>query len=177
MTTLSIAELSGLFVSLVALSLLTNGSAMAAMPDMRRMMVSDMGLMSDLEFTSSVAVAQAAPGPGMLFVAVVGYQAAGVVGAAVTLLGMLLPSTTLAYAAARWGQSRQENRALRALKAGMAPIVIAFPLASGWLLAAQTPAWGAVALTVAAALLVWLTRTHILLLIAAGAVLGALGLI
>jgi chromate transporter len=59
----------------------------------------------------------------------------------------------------------------------MAPIVIAFPVASGWLLASQTLDWGHLALTVTAALLVWLTRTHILLLIAAGAALGALGFI
>ena len=177
MTTVTIADLVTLFVTLTVLSLLTNGSAVAAMPDMRRVMVSDMGLLSDAQFTSSIAVAQAAPGPGMLFVAVVGYQAAGLLGAAVTLLGMLLPSTTLAYAAARWGKNRRQSRPLRALKAGMAPIVIAFPVASGWLLAAQSPDWLHIALTVAAALLVWLTRVHMLALVATGAALGALGFI
>jgi chromate transporter len=66
---------------------------------------------------------------------------------------------------------------VRAFKAATAPIVIALPFASGWTLAAQTPAWGHVALTAAVALLVWRTRTHVLLLLAAGAAAGALGLI
>jgi chromate transporter len=177
MTSLALTDLITLFGSLVVLSLITNGSALAAVPDMRRMMVNDMGLMSDLQFNSSIAIANAAPGPSLLFVAVIGYQAAGLIGAIVTLTGMLLPSTTLAYAAARWGQSRCEGRALQALKTGMAPIVIAFPIATGWLFAAQALDWGHIALTASAALLVWLTRAHILLLIASGATLGALGFI
>jgi chromate transporter len=177
MTTLALADLAALFCNLVVLSLLTNGSALAAVPDMRRMMVGNMGLLSDAQFNSSIAIAHAAPGPNVLFVAALGYQAAGAVGAAVTLLGVLLPSTTLAYAAARWSHARRENRALRAFKAGTAPVVIALPLASGWILAAQSPAWGNVAVTAAAALLAWRTRVHVLVLIAAGAVAGMLGLV
>jgi len=110
-------------------------------------------------------------------VAAIGYQAAEQAGAAAMLLGMLLPSTTMGYAAARWGQARGESRALRAFKSATAPIVVALPFATGWILAAKTPAWGYLALTAATALLVWLTRTHVLLLIAAGAVIGAAGLI
>jgi chromate transporter len=177
MTTITVTDLLTLFGSLFVVSLITNGSALAAVPDVRRTMVNDMGLISDVQFNSSIAIAQTAPGPSLLFVAVVGYQAAGLIGAGVTLLGMLLPSTTLAYAAARWGTARSESRLLRAFKAGMAPVVITFPLASGWLLAAQTPGWAPVALTTTAAVLVWLTRVHVLLLIAAGAALGALGVV
>jgi chromate transporter len=113
----------------------------------------------------------------VLLIAVIGYQAAGLIGAAVALFGVMLPSTTLAYAAARWGHTRRENRALRAFRAATAPIVVALPFASGWTLAAQAPAWGHLAITAAVALLVWRTRTHLLLLIAAGGTAGALGLI
>lgn len=177
MTTLAAADLLVLFGNLVVLSLLTNGSALAAIPDIRRLVVSDMGLLSDLQFTSSIAIAHAAPGPNLLLIAVIGYQAAGPAGAAAMLLGMLLPSTTMSYAAARWGQARSESRVLRAFKSATAPIVVALPFATGWTLAAQTPEWGYLALTAAAALLVWLTRTHVLLLIATGAVVGATGLL
>ena len=64
---------------------------------------------------------------------------------------------------------------VRAFKAGMAPIVIALMFATGWILAAGTPGWGHVLLTIASALLVWQTRLHLLVLIATGALLGALG--
>jgi chromate transporter len=77
----------------------------------------------------------------------------------------------------RWSHARRESRALRAFKAATAPIVIALPLATGWILAAQAPPWGLLALTAATALLVWFTRIHVLALIAAGAAAGALGLI
>jgi chromate transporter len=177
MTSLAFTDLLALFGNLVVLSLLTNGSALSAIPDMRRMMVSDMALLSDAQFSSSIAIAYAAPGPNTLLVAAIGYQAAGLAGAAAMLFGILLPSTTMGYAAARWGQARSESRLLRAFKSATAPIVVALPFATGWILTAQAPAWGYLVLTAAAALLVWLTRTHVLLLIAAGAALGAAGLI
>lgn len=177
MTTLAFSDLLVLFGNLVVLSLLTNGSALSAIPDIRRLIVNDMGLLSDAQFSSSIALAYAAPGPNTLLVAALGYQAAGVAGAAAMLLGILLPATTLGYAAARWSHAQGESRLLRTFKSATAPMVIALPFATGWILAAQAPGWSYLALTAVTAMLVWLTRTHVLLLIAAGAVLGATGLI
>src|SRR5262249_42245664 len=126
-------------------------------------------------FNASIAIAQAAPGPNVLFVAVMGYQAAGLAGAAATLAGIMLPSSTLAFAASRWSEARQDWRAVRAFKAGMAPLTIALIIATGWILAASTPGRTHFALTLGAALVVWRTRVHLLLLIAIGAIVGALG--
>jgi chromate transporter len=53
--------------------------------------------------------------------------------------------------------------------------VIGLLFATGWILSAQVPGWHHIPLTIAAALLVWRTRIHLLLLVAAGAVLGAMG--
>ncbi len=164
-----------LFGHFVVLSLLSIGGAITVAPDIHRLLVIQMGLLNDAQFKASIAIAQAAPGPNVLFVAVMGYQAAGLAGAAATLTGIMLPSTTLALAAARWGDARRDWRAIRAFKAGMAPIVIALLLATGWILTSQTPGWRHVLLTVATALVVWRTRVHLLWLIAAGALLGGLG--
>ena len=72
-----------------------------------------------------------------------------------------------------------ELRAVRAFKTGLAPIVIALLMATGWLLTAahDQPArdWPLWLLTAAATLLVWRTRLHLLWLIGTGAVLGMLG--
>lgn len=87
----------------------------------------------------------------------------------------MLPSTTLALVVARWGHARRDRRAVQAFKAGMAPIVIALMFSTGWILAAETPGWRHVLLTVGAALLVWRTRVHLLVLILLGAILGAAG--
>ena len=168
-------DLLALFTHFLLLSLLAIGGAITVAPDMHRVLVEQMGLLTDAQFNSSIAIAQASPGPNVLFVAVMGYQGAGLAGAAATLAGIMLPSTTLAFAAARWGHARRHWRGVQAFKAGMAPIVIALMFATGWILSSGTPGWRHVLLTVAAAVLVWRTRVHLLFLIGLGAVLGALG--
>jgi len=164
-----------LFAHFLLLSLLSIGGAITVLPDMHRVLVGQMGLISDQQFSAAIAIAQASPGPNVLFVAVMGYQAAGLAGAAVLLIAIMLPSSTLALVVARWGHARREWRPVQAFKAGMAPIVIALLLAAGWILSVQTPGWRHLLLTAAAALLIWRTRVHLLVLIAAGAVLGAMG--
>lgn len=169
------STLLALFGHFLLLSLLSIGGAITVAPDMHRWMVVEQHLLSDPQFASSIAIAQAAPGPNVLFVAVLGFQAAGLLGAAVTLLGIMLPSATLALLVTRWGHARQDWRAVRAFKAGMAPITLALIAATGWLLAAPPSEWRSLLLTGAAALLVWRTRLHLLWMIAAGALLGMLG--
>ena len=63
----------------------------------------------------------------------------------------------------------------------MAPIVIALLVATGWLLtgthddpAKQWPLWVLSAVTT---LVVWRTKTHLLVLLATGALLGAFGFV
>lgn len=175
MTTLALADWLGLFAHFLLLSFMAIGGAIVIAPEMHRLMVTQTGLLTDAQFTASIAIAQAAPGPNVLFVAVMGYQAAGLAGAAATLLGIMLPSSTLAYAASRWSHARQDWRAIRAFKAGLAPLTIALLVATGWILAANTPGVAHLALTAGAALLVWRTRIHLLVLIAIGAGAGALG--
>jgi len=174
----TLAVLAGLFGHGLLLSLLSIGGAITVAPEMQRWLVTEQHWLGDAEFTSSIAVAQAAPGPNALFTALVGYHVAGLAGAAALLIGILLPSSALALGVSRWGHTRADWRSVRAFKAGMAPITLALIAATGWLLA--TPpgvGWAPLALTLAAALLAWRTRLHLLWLIGAGALLGALGLV
>ena len=157
------------------LSLLSIGGAITVASDMHRVMVDQMGLISDAQFSASIAIAQASPGPNVLFVAVMGYQAAGIAGAVAILIAIMLPSTTLALIAARWGQARRHWLSVRAFKAGMAPLVVGLLMATGWILATSIDGWHHLVLTAVSALLVWKTRLHLLVLVGAGAVVGALG--
>jgi chromate transporter len=159
------------------LSLLSIGGAITVASDMHRVMVDDMGLISDAQFSASIAIAQASPGPNVLFVAVMGYQAAGVVGAVAILTAIMLPSTTLALLAARWGQRRSHWLSVRSFKVGMAPLVVGLLFATGWILATSIDGWHHLLLTAAAALLVWKTRLHLLVMIGVGAAVGALGFV
>jgi chromate transporter len=97
------------------------------------------------------------------------------------MMGIMLPSSVLTYMATRWAHRNRDMRGVKAFKAGMAPIVVALLVCTGWLLTAahnqpnrDWPLWALSAIT---ALVVWRTRIHLLWLLAAGAILGALGLI
>ncbi|HRK12254.1 MAG TPA: chromate transporter, partial [Thauera sp.] len=93
MNTLPAGELLELFLHFLTLSLLSIGGAMSTAPEMHRYFVTERGWLGDADFTTAVALAQAAPGPNVLFVPVLGFQAAGLPGAAAALVGILLPST------------------------------------------------------------------------------------
>lgn len=193
--TLAAADWLDLFVRFLSLSLLAVGGAVATAPEMHRYLVIDRHWLSESQFNGSIALAQAAPGPNVLFVALVGWNvglnAAGgpasgwhayvlaLLSATLTMLGMLLPSGVLTYTATRWTHRNRTRHSVRAFKAGMAPIVIGLLLVTGWLLTAahDQPArdWPLWLLTAVATLVVWRTRVHLLWLIGAGALLGALG--
>ncbi len=170
-------DLGALALHFALLSLLAVGGAITTTPEMQRWVVGERGWLSDAQFTASVALAQAAPGPNVLFVAVIGWNVAGLAGVAATLGGSLLPSATLALLVTRWGVQNQGLLAVRAFRAGMAPITIGLLLATGWVLTDPLrPHALATALLVALAVgwMIW-TRLSPLWVIAVGAVVGALG--
>lgn len=173
----ALIDLLPLFGHLMLLSMLAVGGVLAVVPDVRRLMVDNMALLTDSQFNASVALSQAAPGPNVLFVAALGYQAAGLAGAAMALLGILLPSSTFAYLVVRWGRARREWRPVRAFQAGMAPIVVALVFSSAWTFGRQTLGWSALALAGVTGLVAWRTRVHVALLIGVGAVAGLVGVI
>ena len=80
---LGAGDLGAMFLHFTLLSLLAIGGAITTAPDMQRYVVAERGWLSDAQFTASVALAQAAPGPNVLFVAVVGWNVAGLAGVAV----------------------------------------------------------------------------------------------
>ena len=122
--TLSHADLLGLFAHFLVLSLLAVGGAITTAPDMHRYVVVEHHWFSDAQFSASVAIAQAAPGPNVLFVAVFGWNVAGPIGVLATMSGMLMPSTALSLLATRWGTSRRETRGVRAFTSGLTPLTI-----------------------------------------------------
>ena len=193
---LSVADWCGLFQHLVTLSLLAVDGAITTAPDMHRYLVDEMHWLSESQFTSSIALAQAAPGPNVLFVALMGWHvgmnaalgagggllwqtALSALGVLITMLGIMLPSSLLTYTATRWAHQHRDKRPIRAFKSGMAPIVIALLLATAWLLTSAHQDlgrdWPLYVLTLLTTLVVWRTRLHMLWLIGAGALLGALG--
>ena len=180
MNGLSWVDLLGLCGHFMLLSLLAVGGAITTASDMHRYVVTEHGWISDAQFTSSIAIAQAAPGPNVLFVAVIGWNVAGAAGALATLVGTLLPSTLLVLAISRWAAQRRESLAVRSFTTGMAPLTLGLLLATGWVLAepfVREPAqrWGALALIAVSIAAMLRTKLSPMWLVALGAVVGALG--
>ena len=171
------ADLLHLGLHFAMLSLLAVGGAITTAPDMQRYLVAEHGWMSDAQFTTGVAIAQAAPGPNILFVAVMGWHVAGPMGVLVTMLGIMGPSSVLALAVGRFGQRRADALALRAFTAGCTPLTLGLLLSTGWVLTAPVHTeWVAGVLVLATVLLQVRSRLSPMGLIAGGAVVGALGL-
>jgi chromate transporter len=192
---LTTSDWLSLFNHFASLSLLAVGGAITAAPEMHRYLVDETAWLSESQFTSSIALAQAAPGPNILFVALMGFNvgmnagaglgggwisvALACLGVLLTMLGIMLPSSILTYTATRWAHQHRDKIGIRAFKSGMAPIVIALLLSTAWLLTLshKQPAqdWPLYLLTGVTTLVVWRTKLHMLWLIGAGALLGALG--
>ncbi len=189
-----------LFLHFVSLSLLAVGGAITTAPDIHRYLVDEQHWLTHYQFTSSVAIAQGAPGPNVMFVALMGWNvgmnaAAGMtpapsmayevmlalLGVLVTMVGIIVPSATLTFVSTQWAHNNRELRGVRAFKSGLAPLVMSLLVATGWLLtgnhdnyAQDWPMWALAAVTT---VIVWRTKTHLLVLLSIGAVLGALKII
>ena len=169
------AELWTLFNHFVMLSLLAVGGAITTAPDMHRLMVTEHQWLTDAQFNASIAIAQAAPGPNVLFVAVLGWNAGGAWGAFATMAGILLPSTVLTLWATRWAAKRRASIGVRAFTSGMAPITLGLIVATGWLLTAPTHGHvGGLVLIAATVLITLKTKLSPMWLVCGGALAGAL---
>jgi chromate transporter len=164
-----------LFSHFLALSLMSIGGAITLVPDMHRRLVVQDSLLTDEQFTSAVALAQAAPGPNVLFVALMGWYGGGIVGAVVSMLGIMLPSATLTLLVARWVAVHRTNLYVRAFQGGMTPVTVGLLLATGWLLTPAATDLPGLTLAAVVAGIVWRTKVSLIWLVLAGAVLGALG--
>ena len=189
-----------LFLHFISLSLLAVGGAITTAPDIHRYLVDEQHWLTHYQFTSSVAIAQGAPGPNVMFIALMGWSvginaASGMtpeptlayavmlalLGVVVTMAGIIIPSATLTFFSTQWAHKNRELRGVRAFKAGLAPLVMSLLIATGWLLTGNHdnyvqdwPMWLLAAVTT---VIVWRTKTHLLLLLSIGALLGMLKII
>jgi chromate transporter len=162
-------------IGFASMSLIAVGGGIAVLPEMNRLVVDVHGWMSDARFSQLFALAQAAPGPNVLVVGLIGWQVAGLAGMLVATLAMTLPSGVVAYSFSRMRKRLAGNARLRMVERGLVPIAVGLILSSGIILA-QSTAHGAVTilLTVGCTFFVWLTERSPLWVLAAGGLAGAL---
>lgn len=129
------AMLASIATTFASLSLVAIGGANAVLPEIHRQVVTVLGWMDDATFAHLFAVSQAAPGPNILLVSLIGWQMAGPAGMAVATVAIMLPSSLLALIAGRVVTRWADTVAIRVVKAGLTPVAVGLILASGVVMA------------------------------------------
>ncbi|MCS6763112.1 MAG: chromate transporter [Candidatus Protistobacter heckmanni] len=162
------------------LSLLAFGGVSAIIPEMHRYLVDSMHYLTGEQFATYYSISAAAPGPNMLYVALFGWQAAGVFGTIASTLAICGPSSLLALAfaaAADKGDHQAEKRSVRIVRKGLAPLSVGLVLSTGWVLLLQFDGafphpWKSALLSAATLAALLHTKIHPLWMISFGALLG-----
>lgn len=167
-----------LFSQFFLLAFVAFGGASALLPELHRVVVENRQWLDDTTFTHLFAIAQGAPGPNVLVVTLIGWEIAGIAGALAATLGMCLPMSLVIYLLfGHWEKFRHAPWRL-AVQQGVAPLAVGLVAASSYVIARSSePSWAGWLLIAIVVALQMKTKIHPLLLIAAGAALGLLGLV
>lgn len=167
-----------LFLEFALLALVAFGGATALLPEMHRVVVENHHWLDDTTFTHLYAIAQAAPGPNVLVVTLIGWEIAGLAGALAATLAMCLPMSVLIYLLIDRWEGFAGKRWQKAISLGVAPLAVGLVF-SGATLIAQAAAfgWAAWGLVLASVVANLRTKLHPLWFIGVGALLGLSGLV
>jgi len=122
-------RLFALLLVFAPLSLVSLGGGPSIFAEMQRQSVEVHHWMTDSQFLELFAISRAAPGPGSLICALVGWQAAGFAGALTAALALYGPSTLLLLAVGHWWRRRGDSPARRVIERGLAPVAVGLILA------------------------------------------------
>lgn len=158
------------------LSLLAFGGGNTILPEMQRQVVDVHHWMSEAQFSAMFALAQAAPGPNMMIVTMIGWHVGGWPGFLVSTLAKFGPSSVVTALSLHAWDRFKDHPWRRAVQLGLAPVTIGLVAASAALIshASNRTAiqW---AITAVVAVLAYRTRAHPLWLLAGGALVGVSG--
>jgi chromate transporter len=173
-------SLIALGVVFAPLSLLSFGGGNAVIPDIAHQAIAVQGWTSEREFADLFALSRAAPGPGSMLAALIGWKAAGIPGALVATLAFYVPSAALVLVVVRlWGRWRG-SRWHTAIERGMAPIAAGLFLAAGIVVLEASPGGPAVwvaAIVTTVPLLRWPGMHPVPLLLGGAALFGIVGVL
>ena len=158
------------------LSLVSVGGLPAVLPELQRYVVDVKGWLTAGDFIQLYAVGQAAPGPNMLIVSLIGWKVASLPGAIVALAALCGPAGVIAYWVADLWERFRGTRWRKAIQRAMVPLVVGFTAAGGYVLATPggVPDWRLWLIALASAAAMLGTKINPLWLLAGGGVLGAI---
>jgi chromate transporter len=170
--------LTDLFVEFALLSFVAFGGATALLPELYRVVVDQRQWMDATTFAHLYAIAQAAPGPNVLVVTLIGWQVAGLAGALTATVAMCLPMSVVVYLLFSHWERFKGARWQRAIQLGVAPLAVGL-IFSGATLVGQSAGLAVTGWVFVLAVAAFSTKTksHPLWCIAAGAALGLAGVV
>jgi len=172
-----IAVLLSLAAIFSELSLLAFGGGNTILPEMQRQVVDLHHWMTAQDFSAMFALAQAAPGPNMMIVTLIGWRVAGWAGVLVTTLAKFGPSSILTGLTLHAWRRFKDAPWRRIVQAGLAPMTVGLVSASAWLITRSSDhGWSLGVITAVGALLIFKTRLHPLWVLAGGALIGLSGI-
>ncbi|RKP55700.1 chromate transporter [Pararobbsia silviterrae] len=158
------------------LSLLAFGGGNTTLPEMHRQVVDVHHWMSGQEFSALYALAQAAPGPNLMVVPLIGWHVAGWQGLLVTTVAKMGPSSIITMLVLHAWERFKDRPWRRAVQAGLVPVTVGLVAASAALIAKSADlhavSW---VITGVCAVLTVRTRIHPLWLLLAGSLIGLTG--
>lgn len=163
-----------LFWSFLSIGAFTFGGGYAMLPLIRKSLVEKSRWLKDEEFVDAIAVAQSAPGPIAVNIAVItGYKLSGLKGTLAAVLGAILPSFVILIIVATFFLGIQNNRFVRAALTGMRPAIVALMASAVYDIGKNTIKSGqAAVLSIAALVLLLIVKLHPVLVIIAAAIVG-----
>ena len=159
-----------------SLSLLSIGGGNSVIPEMHHKTVESYRWMSDKQFADIFAISQAAPGPSILIVTLVGYKAAGFFGGVLATVAMMFPAAALVYLVTQFWQRAEKSPLRKAVEKGFAPLTVGLVLASGFVMAqAADHDWRAYILTAICTGICTFTKLNPLFIVGAAGFIGYMG--
>ena len=173
MNTILLTKLGWRFLVMAFLAI---GGANAVVPEMHRQIVEVEHWMSNGEFAALFAIANAAPGPNVLIVTLIGWHVAGLLGALVTTAAMIVPTSVMTYSVFHVWNRFKHAAWRRPVQNGLSAVTAGLIAASAFLLSqAADIGWVTLAITLVTAAISARTKINPLWAFGAAAAIGALG--
>jgi len=155
------------------LSVLAFGGGNTILPEMQRQVVEVHHWMTAEDFSALFALGQAAPGPNLMIVTLVGWHVAGFYGMLVTTLAKFGPSSLVTIVMLHVWERFKDKPWRRHVQSGLLPVTAGLVAASAALIAHASISNGILAvITAATAAIALKTKIHPLWLLFSGAAAG-----
>jgi chromate transporter len=168
------------------LSLMSIGGGNVVLPEMHLDAVQQHQWLTGSQFADIFAISQAAPGPSILIVTLVGYAAGlhvsgvlgGIIGGIVATVAMIVPASILVYVVTRFWQKAEGSKLRLAIEKGFAPLTVGLITATCLVISRSADHdWKAYILTAICTVIFLRSKINPLIIVAAAGLIGYLGFV